>query len=105
MVAAFTGLRLGELLALRWRHVSFTDAKLLVEASWTAGVLSSPKSRRWRAVPLADQPAAELARLAERERFVDRDDLVFCGAAGEYLDSWRSAGATGAPRRRPACVR
>ena len=66
---------------------SFVDAKLLVEASWTAGQLSSPKSRKWRAVPLADQPAAVLARLAERERFSGRDDLVFCSAVGTYLDS------------------
>jgi integrase len=86
VVAAFTGLRLGELLALRWRNVHFTDAKLIVEASWSAGRLSSPKSRKWRAVPLADQPAAALARLAERERFVDRGDLVFCSATGNYLD-------------------
>ena len=87
LVAAFTGLRLGELLALRWRHVHFPDAKLVVEASWSAGRLTSPKSRKWRAVPLADQPAAALARLAEREQFTGRDDLVFCSAVGTYLDS------------------
>lgn len=86
LVAAFTGLRLGELLALRWRNVHFAEAKLIVEASWSAGRLSSPKSRKWRAVPLADQPAAALARLAQRERFTGRDDLVFCSAVGEYLD-------------------
>src|SRR4051812_17570100 len=86
LVAAFTGLRLGELLALRWRNVHFPDAKLLVEASWSAGRLSSPKSRKWRAVPLADQPAAALARLAERERFTGRDDLVFTNVVGGYLD-------------------
>jgi integrase len=86
IVAAFTGLRMGELLALRWRHVDFADAKLLVEASWSAGRLTSPKSRKWRAVPLADQPAAVLAQLAVRERFTDREDLVFCNEIGTYLD-------------------
>jgi integrase len=86
VVAAFTGLRLGELLALRWRNVNFVDAKLTVEASWSAGRLSSPKSRKWRAVPLADQPAAVLDQLSRRARFVDRDDLVFCSAVGTYLD-------------------
>jgi len=30
--------------------------------------------------------AAELARLAERGRFVEHDDLVFCGPLGETLD-------------------
>ena len=86
ILAAFTGLRMGELLALRWRTVDFAAAKLVVEASWSAGALTSPKSRKFRSVPLADQPAAALARLAERERFTGRDDLVFCGALGEYLD-------------------
>jgi integrase len=85
-VAAFSGLRLGELLALRWRNVDFVDSKLLVESSWSGGRLSTPKSRKWRAVPLADQPAAALARLSEREDFVDRDELVFCNPVGEYLD-------------------
>src|SRR5688572_31183907 len=45
IVAAFTGLRMGELLALRWRHVDLTAAKLLVEGSWSAGRLTTPKSR------------------------------------------------------------
>lgn len=86
VVAAFTGLRMGELLALRWRNVDFADARLVVEASWSAGVLTSPKSRKFRSVPLADQPAAVLAHLAARERFTGRDDLVFCSAVGGYLD-------------------
>ena len=37
IVAAFSGLRLGELLALRWRDVGCGDAKLLVQASSSAG--------------------------------------------------------------------
>ena len=86
VVAAFSGLRLGERLALRWRNVHFADAKLIVEASWTAGQLTSPKSRKWRAVPLADQPAAALAGLAERDWFAAPDDLVFCNTIGDYLD-------------------
>src|SRR3954447_17158048 len=86
VVASFTGLRMGELLALRWRNVDFPAARLVVEASWSAGVLTSPKSRKTRSVPLADQPAGVLAQLAARERFTGRDDLVFCSAAGDYLD-------------------
>ena len=70
VVAAFTGLRLGELLALRWRNVHFADAKLIVESSWSSGRLSSPKSRKWRAVPLADQPAAALEILSRSRPFL-----------------------------------
>lgn len=81
VVAAFSGLRLGELLALRWRNGHFSDAKLIVEASWTAGQQTSPKSHNWRAVPLAGQPTAALAGLAARERFAGRHDLrlLRCG--------------------------
>ena len=86
VVAAFTGLRMGELLALRWRNVDFPAARLVVEASWSAGQLTSPKSRKFRSVPLADQPAGVLAQLAVRERFTGRDVLVFCSAIGDYLD-------------------
>lgn len=35
---------------------------------------------------LADQPAAALARLSERDNFIGRDELVFCNAVGDYLD-------------------
>lgn len=86
LVAAFAGLRLGELLALRWHNVNFADAKLIVESSWSSASLSSPKSRKWRAGPLADQPAAALERLSRRERFIGREDLVSCSVVGEYLD-------------------
>ena len=105
VVAAFTGLRLGELLALRWRNVHFADAKLIVESSWSSGKLSSPKSRKWRAVPLADQPAAALEILSRRARFCARDDLVFCSAVGTYLDPPPFVAAIGVRRAPQVSVR
>ena len=85
-VAAFTGLRLGELRALRWRQVSFERGTLTVAAAMSAGQVESPKWGRARTVPLATPAAAELARLADRSRFVAPEDLVFCGPLGEPLD-------------------
>ena len=87
IVAAFTGLRMGELLELRWRRVSFERATVTVAASWSAGVVTVPKSRRPRTVPLATPAAAELARLADRRWFAGPDDLVFCSTLGDHLDS------------------
>jgi integrase len=75
VVAAFTGLRMGELLELRWRRVSFERATLTVAASWTGGQVTVPKSRKPRTIR-----DPELARLAERNRFVGPDDLVFGNA-------------------------
>jgi integrase len=87
IVAAFTGLRMGELLELRWRRVSFERATVTVAASWSAGVVTVPKSRKPRTVPLATPAAAELARLADRTWFTAPDDLVFCSTLGDHLDS------------------
>ncbi len=86
-VAAFTGLRLGELLALRWRSVSFPNASVTVSAALSARKVESPKWGKVRTLPLATPAAAELARLSDRGRFVGQEDLVFCGPLGEALDA------------------
>ncbi|WP_205695658.1 site-specific integrase [Conexibacter sp. SYSU D00693] len=86
LTAAYTGLRRGELLALRWRDVDFAGSTVRVRASFCAGVESTPKSGKVRAVPLAPDVAATLARLGQRERWTADDDLVFVGELGGYLD-------------------
>jgi integrase len=86
MTAAFTGLRRGELLALRWRDVDFEGAAIRVRASYSGGALTMPKSGKVRSVPMAPNVAHALARLGQRERFSGDDDLVFAGELGGYLD-------------------
>jgi integrase len=86
LTAAFTGLRQGELIALRWRDVDFAGSVLRVRTSYAGGVLTTPKSGKVRSVPLAPEVARALARLGERELFVGEDDLVFIGEAGSYVD-------------------
>jgi integrase len=86
LTAAFTGLRMGELLALRWRDVDFPGQFIRVTASYAGGLVTSPKSGKLRSVPLAPEAAQALARLGQRSRFVGDDDLVFPGRSGEHLD-------------------
>jgi integrase len=86
LTAAFTGLRMGELLALRWRDVDFAGATIRVRASYYNGQLTTPKSGKVRAVPLAPDVASALAKLGDREHWVGDDDLVFAGQLGGYLD-------------------
>jgi integrase len=86
LTAAFTGLRMGELRALRWREVDFPGAVLRVRTSFSAGMLTTPKSGKVRSVPLAPDVAVVLARLGEGRDWTGDDDLVFPGLAGEYLD-------------------
>jgi integrase len=87
LTAAFTGLRQGELVALRWRDVDFAGSYIRVTASYTNGELSTPKSGKVRSVPMAPEVAEALARLGQRERFVGADDLVFVGQVGGHLDA------------------
>ena len=86
LTAAFTGLRRGELIALRWRDVDFTRSAIRVSGSYSDGVLTTPKSGRGRVVPLVPEVAELLARLSQREEAIGEDDLVFPGEYGLYLD-------------------
>ena len=85
-VAGFTGLRQGELRALRWRHVRFADRTIVVVAGLSAGVDSSTKSGKWRAVPLTREAFVALDGLSRREWFTSPDDFVFCGPVGGPID-------------------
>jgi integrase len=89
MTAAFTGLRMGELFALRWRDVDFELDAVHVRRSFTGGREGTPKSGKERTVPMAAEVAAALARLSRRERFVADDDLVFSGKLGGHLSPSR----------------
>ncbi len=85
LTAAFTGLRRGELIALRWRDVDF-GRLIRVRANYAGGQLTTPKSGKVRSVPMAPDVTSALARLGQREWFTGADDLVFPGTTGGYLD-------------------
>jgi integrase len=86
-VAAYTGLRRGELLALRWRDVEIGQRKVVVRRAISAGQeAASTKSRRAREVPIPDQAAIAFRHLAERGEFVAPDDFVFANRLGRRLD-------------------
>jgi integrase len=83
--AAFAGLRMGELLALRWRDVDFTRRTIHVRENWTQGQTTTPKGGTERAVPMAEEVAERLARLGQRQHFTTDDDLVFCTPRGQHV--------------------
>lgn len=69
LAAAMTGLRKGELVALRWRDVDWTAMRVRVRQNYTRGQFGTPKSRRSTgSVPLADELAGELERLFKATR-------------------------------------
>jgi integrase len=87
-VAGYTGLRLGELRALRWRDVDFVNATLHVRRNLPvhARVEKVPKGKRVRSLPLWDQAARALDGLSRRGYLTRPDDLVFVGETGGHLD-------------------
>jgi integrase len=78
LTAAMTGLRQGELLALRWRDIDWPASRVRVRQSYVRGEFGSPKSKRsTRSVPLADGLAGELERHFQASPWQADDDLVF----------------------------
>lgn len=82
-LAALTGLRQGELLALRWRDVDFNAPSITTRRAYTPGFGEDvPKSGKARSVPLSRQAAAVLTRVRQRGEFVGSSDLVFGRTSG-----------------------
>ena len=78
ITAAMTGLRHGELLALRWRDVDWTVVRIRVRQNFVLGEYGTPKSRRsTRSVPMASEVGGELHRLFQASNLQADDDLVF----------------------------
>lgn len=86
VLAAYTGLRQGELRGLRWQHVDFRRSIVHVLESVTRGRRSSPKGRRRRSVPLAPTAAEALQQLRAQSKWTGPTDAVFaCPSTGRPM--------------------
>ena len=92
LLAAYAGIRGGELRGLRWRDVYLQDAYLVVRQNICRGVVGTPKSGHERKVPLTEELRDELSRTDKR----DRDAFVSLSARGR---PWTEAGLDAAFRR------
>lgn len=78
LAAVMTGMRQGELLALRWLDVDWLAHRVRVRRNFVRGEYGTPKSKRSsRAVPLADRLGRELDALHRATAWQADDDLVF----------------------------
>jgi integrase len=100
LVGLRTGLRQGELLALRWDDVDLVRCLLSVRRAVSRGVVSSPKNGKGREVPLSSDAVAAL----KGHRHL-RGELVFCPGDGRMFRKneckhplWRSCKKAGLRR-------
>ena len=85
-VAAFSGLRLGELRGLRWADIDWMRRVIFVRRSYTVDADGPTKSGKVRSVPLVDQAARALDELSRRERWTSDEDRVFVNEVGEHIE-------------------
>jgi integrase len=78
LTAAMTGMRQGELFALRWRDVDWSARRIRVRRNYVRGHYGTPKSKRsTRSVPLVDRLASELDQHSKATAYQQDDELVF----------------------------
>lgn len=101
LIGIHTGLRLGELRALRWQDVYLKERRIVVRQAVSRGEVGPPKSGRTRDVDLSE--SAWKALTTQRHL---RGPLVFCDMDGQMLTKgackwplWRACKRAGLGRR------
>ncbi|MGB2890012.1 MAG: site-specific integrase [Candidatus Acidiferrales bacterium] len=86
LLCAFTGVRAGELFALRWRHVDFQRGVLQVHESVHRGKFGPPKTRNSvRDLPLGNIVVGALLEHRKRFQHCSPDELLFPSRKGTAL--------------------
>lgn len=92
LMAVSSGLRLGELYALRWCEVADDWRTLTVTSSNHRGVITAPKTlSSARTVPIFSTVRKALKEHKVASRFVAADDLVFPDAVGRPVNPFVTA--------------
>ncbi len=89
-LAAVTGLRRGEILTLRWRHIDFDRHFLLVSEAWKGGKeIGPPKWDHERIVPLSTRTINKLYWLRSESIRLAPEDFVFAYDDGSRIgETW-----------------
>jgi len=85
LVAVSTGLRIGEILALRWRRIDLLQNTIEVAETYSSGEFGPPKTRSSRrTIPISASLAEVFKRL--RPRNCEPEQLVFATSKGTPLN-------------------
>ena len=86
-VLAFSGLRLGEALALKWKSVNFETSRIQVTQTWSLGELTPPKTKMSkRRVPIMPVLEEVLAEHYERQGKPGKEAFLFSFDGKQPLD-------------------
>jgi integrase len=101
LIAATTGMRRSEILALRWQNVDFDSAFVHVVEAWKdPHELGKPKWNKTRVVPISTRTVESLKVLKANSKTPELKDLVF-----SYADGKRFGGTWWQKRFRSAMAR
>ncbi len=85
-LAGVTGMRRGEILALRWKDINFEESYLTVNQAWKdKDELGKPKWDKIRSVPLPEIIIEKLRELQDISLQCLPDNFVFCYSDGSRL--------------------
>jgi integrase len=102
LVTVLTGLRIGELLALRWKHLDFLCGTIQIRETVSEGKFGTPKTKSSRRdIPMSEPVQKALEAQRSRSRQTGSEELIFATRNQTPLNPKNLL------RRvlRPACVR
>lgn len=95
IVAFFTGMRSGELIALKWDDIDFNSGKIVVRRTKSEGIEGSPKTGKSRTIDMLDEVRAALSEqyketgLRSEYVFITRKGKPFSRSASIQETYWK----------------
>jgi integrase len=101
LMAAMTGMRRGEILALTWECVNFQEKCIEIRQAWKdRHEIGPPKWGKTRVTPIPEQLSEALTRYRAQSSHAKADDLVFCYDDGARIgNTWWAKRFTAAMKK------